>query len=249
MDENRPIVEVKEADYIGSVAQWGKDLVGYIIGTTLVYTPFLQFLKRLWKPKEDLQEVLEGGPWTMASCPFIIQQWSPHACMELERLTSIPIWVKFLDLPLHMWSLGCLSKIASGIGKPLPDSIMVNSKIGGQQEFKVVYDWKPRACSHCNTFGHDDAMCCKRPNKSSATTVVDKGKQEVQRTKKQQGTPLTNQPASTTTANENQFALLQTTEDSNFILDAFEVQQIDDTIPTKETEAMIAVATETHVTA
>ncbi|KAK1287825.1 hypothetical protein QJS10_CPB19g00353 [Acorus calamus] len=71
---------------------------------------------------------------------------------------------------------------------------------------------------------------------------------EVQRTKKKQGTPLANQPASITAANVNQFALLQTTEDSDSILDAFEVQQIDDTIPTKEIGAVIVVATETPVT-
>ncbi|KAK1326100.1 hypothetical protein QJS10_CPA01g01857 [Acorus calamus] len=39
--------------------------------------------------------------------------------MELARLTTIPIWIKFPDLSLHMWTVECLSKIASAIGIPL----------------------------------------------------------------------------------------------------------------------------------
>ncbi|KAK1310888.1 hypothetical protein QJS10_CPA08g00723 [Acorus calamus] len=267
MEGDLPVVEVDEADYTSTLETWGKALVGYIIGTTPVYTPFLQFLRRLWKPKgeinlmlkgngffmvnfdneEDLQEVLEGGPWTMASRPFVIHRWSPHSRMELERLTSIPIWVKFPDLPLHMWSLDCLNKIASGIGiplyrdaatrqgtrisyarvcveieagKPLPDSIVVNSKIGGRQEYKVVYDWKPRACSHCHTFGHDDSMCCKKPKE----TLVDQPKgtstqvwKEVQYPKHKHGDSTTIQTppvGQNSDANANQFALLQTLEDT-----------------------------------
>ncbi|KAK1319449.1 hypothetical protein QJS10_CPB04g01522 [Acorus calamus] len=33
----------------------------------------------------------------------------------------------------------------------------------GRETFSIAYDWKPHACSHCHTFGHDDALCCKRP--------------------------------------------------------------------------------------
>ncbi|KAK1299352.1 hypothetical protein QJS10_CPB14g01366 [Acorus calamus] len=219
MEGDQPVVEVAEEDYDSAIAQWGKAVVGYVIGTTPVYIPFLQFLKRLWKPKgeihlmlkgngffvvnfdneEDLQVVLEGGPWTMASRPFVLQRWSPFVKIELERLTTIPIWIKFPDLPLHMWTLECLSKIASAIGVPLyrdaatrlgtrisfarvcveiavgstlPDKVVVNSKLGGQQEFLVSYDWKPKACTHCFTFGHDDAMCCKKPQISSAVARV-----------------------------------------------------------------------------
>ncbi|KAK1313255.1 hypothetical protein QJS10_CPA06g01029 [Acorus calamus] len=168
------------------------------------------FIKRLWKIKgdiqlslqgngffmvqfdlqEDVQRVLKGGPWTMDNRPFVLQKWSPSVCMEQERLTTIPIWVKFPNLPLHMWTKELLEKIASAVwtplfmdtatqmatkisftrvcveveaGKALPDSVVIESKADGREIFPIIYDWKPQACSHYQTFGHDDALCCKRP--------------------------------------------------------------------------------------
>ncbi|KAK1285924.1 hypothetical protein QJS10_CPB20g00470 [Acorus calamus] len=83
--------EIKEAE-----AAWGFILVGYVWGKRPVYTPFLQFIKKLWKSKgeikltlqgngffmvtfyleEDLIHVLEGGPWSMDNRPFVIQKWN-----------------------------------------------------------------------------------------------------------------------------------------------------------------------------
>ncbi|KAK1283312.1 hypothetical protein QJS10_CPB21g01023 [Acorus calamus] len=112
LNGEQPLAIVEEEEYASSFSHWGNALVGYVIGTTSVFTPFLKFLRCLWKPKgeirlmlkgnglfvvtfeneEDMNAVLEGGPWTMASRPFVLQRWSPSSRMEQERLTSIPIW-------------------------------------------------------------------------------------------------------------------------------------------------------------
>ncbi|KAK1299836.1 hypothetical protein QJS10_CPB13g00756 [Acorus calamus] len=47
--------------------------------------------------------VLEGGPWTMDHRPFILCKWTSQVCMEQERLSSIPIWIRLPNLPLHLW--------------------------------------------------------------------------------------------------------------------------------------------------
>ncbi|KAK1261263.1 hypothetical protein QJS04_geneDACA018017 [Acorus gramineus] len=103
-----------------------------------MHIPFLQFLQRLWKLKgefklllqgngfflvqfnlaEEMTKVLEGGPWTMANRPFIIQKWSPEIRLEQAKLTTIPIWVKFPNLPLHLWTPSALGRVASLIGTP-----------------------------------------------------------------------------------------------------------------------------------
>ncbi|KAK1308199.1 hypothetical protein QJS10_CPA09g00975 [Acorus calamus] len=139
IDGPQKIAVLEEEEVAEAEAAWGNILVGYIWGKTPVFTPFLQFIKRLWRPKgeltlslqgngffmvrfdleEDLSHVLEDGPWSMDNRPFVIQRWNRNIRLERERLNSIPLWIKFLNLPLHFWSPTCIGKIASLIGSPL----------------------------------------------------------------------------------------------------------------------------------
>ena len=64
-------------------------------------------------------EVLEGGPWHIAGQPIILRKWQPGLTLEKEALQCIPIWVKFLKLPMKYWDTKVLCYIARMIGKPL----------------------------------------------------------------------------------------------------------------------------------
>ncbi|KAK1295828.1 hypothetical protein QJS10_CPB15g01770 [Acorus calamus] len=219
VDCSQKVAILEEEEVSEAEEAWGFILVGYVWGKSPVFTPFLQFLKKLWKPKgeiilhlqgngffminfsleEDLTNVLEGGPWTMDNRPFVIQKWSRNTKMELERLKSIPIWIKFPNLPLHFWSRTCIGKIASLIGTPLymdtptaarsrtafarvcveieageelPDEVFVQIRNGDREAIRVTYDWKPEACKFCNTFGHDEALCCKKPRFTKAISHI-----------------------------------------------------------------------------
>ncbi|KAK1304559.1 hypothetical protein QJS10_CPB11g00528 [Acorus calamus] len=126
----------------------------------------------------------------MDNRPFVIQRWTRNTKMEFERLSSIPVWIKFPNLPLHFWSKTCIGKIASLLGNPLyldtptalqsrtayarvcveveagsnlPDEVFVEIRNGDRVAVRVTYDWKPMACEHCNTFGHESSFCCKKP--------------------------------------------------------------------------------------
>ncbi|KAK1286705.1 hypothetical protein QJS10_CPB20g00636 [Acorus calamus] len=130
----------------------------------------------------------------MDNRPMVLKKWSTSVRMEQESHTSIPIWVKFSNLPLHFWTKECLAKMESLVGVPLfmdtatqlatkiscvwvcvevsansvlPDSVVIESKADGREVFSIIYDWKPHACSHCHTFGHDDVLCFKRPRSIS----------------------------------------------------------------------------------
>ncbi|KAK1318898.1 hypothetical protein QJS10_CPB04g01154 [Acorus calamus] len=220
VDGTATVASLRPESYAKQIQRWNQALVGYIIGKLPVYTPFLQFLKRLWNPKgeiqlllhgngfftvkfdleEDVNSVLEGGPWTMDHRPFILRKWSPDVRMEQERLSSIPIWIRLPNLPLHLWEADCLSRIGSILGVPLyadsatmrcsrasyaricveiqattslPDSVLVDIAPGVRETFKVDYDWKPLACKFCQTFGHDEACCIMKP--AIAKSVVGKG--------------------------------------------------------------------------
>ncbi|KAK1299001.1 hypothetical protein QJS10_CPB14g01039 [Acorus calamus] len=71
-------------------------------------------------------------------------------------------------------------------GKELSDSVVIESKEDGREVFPIVYDWKPQACFHCQTFGHDDALCCKRPR---LPTPVPKVSMQDEFTSREKGGP------------------------------------------------------------
>ena len=71
--------------------------------------------------------VMESGPWYIARRLVILQVWQPSMEMLNIQLTSLPIWVKFYNIPLEYWTNTCLGYIASAVGKPLRlDSLTEN---------------------------------------------------------------------------------------------------------------------------
>ncbi|KAK1258850.1 hypothetical protein QJS04_geneDACA020257 [Acorus gramineus] len=69
--------------------------------------------------EEDMKAIIEGGPWLMGGRPIVLRKWARGMMMELERLETIPIWICFPQLPLHLWGKRMLSKLSSVIGTPL----------------------------------------------------------------------------------------------------------------------------------
>jgi hypothetical protein len=105
-----------------------------------------------------------------------------------SNMHTVPVWVKFPNLPLECWSLKCLSKISSVLGKPvqsdmltstlsrlsyarvlvevnllsdLPYSIEVTLPNGHLLQQQVVYETLPRFCKHCKILGHLTSTCTK----------------------------------------------------------------------------------------
>jgi hypothetical protein len=96
-------------------------------------------------------------------------------------LSSIPIWVKLMHLPLEYWTSTCLGHAASGIGKPLyvdrnteeqkrlgyarvlveidtssecPKEILISRAHGSTLSIGVEYPWLPPKYTGCGGFGH-----------------------------------------------------------------------------------------------
>ena len=102
------------------------------------------------------------------------------------QLTSLPIWVKFYNIPLEYWINTCLSYIASAVGKPLhldsltenrtrlsfariyievdlnsefPKSALLNLGNEKYTTIRIEYPWVPHSFSHCQVFGHKILHC------------------------------------------------------------------------------------------
>ncbi|RZS24513.1 hypothetical protein BHM03_00057593 [Ensete ventricosum] len=50
---------------------------------------------------------------------MILRRWAPDVRLELDSLQSIPIWVSFHGLPLHLWGRRFIAKLCSTLGQPL----------------------------------------------------------------------------------------------------------------------------------
>ena len=112
-----------EAHYgqMEGVDMWKGCLVGQFLDKRLPFPVVRSLVNKLWGKKEmpdisttenslyffrfrDLDArnwVMESGPWHLAGRPFILRTWRPGMDMLNIQLTSIPIWVKFYNIPLE----------------------------------------------------------------------------------------------------------------------------------------------------
>ena len=135
----------------------------------------------------DAQDwVLENGPWYLAGRPLILRIWKPDMDTHNDQLTSLPIWVKFFNLPLEYWTSTSLGYIASVVGCPLHldnptknhsrlsfaricievdvdcefhKSALLDLGNGKYSTIRIKYPWVPHTCSHCKIFGHSRLNC------------------------------------------------------------------------------------------
>ena len=191
--------------------EWQNTIVGFFLDRKLPYSLVTKATTKFWgnaglvdtlasdqgtyffkfDSGSTLEAVLEGGPWYVAGKPIILRKWEPHLSIEKDRISKIPIWVHFYNIPLEYWSQDGLSYIASMIGKPLLADKMTASRrrityaricieVDASEEWissfeleaknekapitiKVEYQWTPTKCSICKCFGHDCNIKARTP--------------------------------------------------------------------------------------
>ena len=199
------------------VSIWEGSLVGQFLDKRLPLHVVRSFVERLWG-KHELPEisitdnglyifrfrdmvardwVLENGPWYMSGRPIIIRSWKPGMDMLNVQITSLPIWVKFFNIPLEYWTVTSLGYIASVVGIPMhldtltenhsrlsfaricievdvnctfPKSALLDLGNGKYSTIRIEYPWVPQNCTHCKIFGHSHAKC------QGVKDMVDTGK-------------------------------------------------------------------------
>jgi len=140
----------------------------------------------------SMEAVLAEGPKHVASKLLLLQPWKEGVNYSNVNATTLPIWVKFSNVPLSYWNNDGLSYLASSIGKPisvdattaklepLPFAricVEVNAESNFPSSIKVAvlhdedlnyvpvtveYQSKPSSCSTCHVFGHSLAKCPKK---------------------------------------------------------------------------------------
>ncbi|PKU79343.1 uncharacterized protein LOC110111469 [Dendrobium catenatum] len=222
----------------------GLSLVGYTIGPYPTYGALISSMRKKWSLKgnlqltslregffllrfsvlDDFEMALSGAPWFFLEWPFFLQKWSPHP--KRVECSSIPIWVRILDLPLCCWTPNGISKIASFIGIPLmvdtptaqktrltfarvcievtsksvlPDLIPI-SLVGESMMLEVQYEWKPTPCEFCDSLVHPADICPTKPSQSSTAALPSRGK-SINRKPRRRSRTRRPPPKSSTSAN------------------------------------------------
>lgn len=62
--------------------------------------------------KMVLNWVLEGGSWFIAQRPLLLQKWMPGFVLEKLSMHKFPLWVKFWQVPLELFTSDGLSHIS-----------------------------------------------------------------------------------------------------------------------------------------
>ena len=175
---------------------WGKHEIPEISTTDngLYIFRFKDLVARDW--------VLDNGPWYFVGRPIILRFWKPGMEMLNVQITSLPIWVKFFNIPLEYWTVTSLGYIASVVGIPMhldtltenhsrlsfaricievdvnytfPKSALLDLGNGKYSTIRIEYPWVPQNCAHCKTFDHSQVKCkgVKEKVQSGETTHLD----------------------------------------------------------------------------
>lgn len=72
-----------------------------------------------FRSEYEKSEAIEAGPNSFDHKPVIMKNWSPDMDLNRENVRIVPIWIKFLGLPLKFWGQSTLTKLAAILGKPI----------------------------------------------------------------------------------------------------------------------------------
>ena len=196
------------------IDMWKGCLVGQFLDKRLPFPVVRSLINKLWGKREmpgisttenglfffrfrdpaARDWVMNTGPWHLAGRPFILRAWKPGMDMLNIQLSSIPIMVRFYNIPLEYWTNTCLGHIASTVGIPLhidpltenqtkltfaricievgvdcefPKSVLLDRGNGSYSTIRIEYPWAPQCCSECKLFGHNLVNCQAKKSPSS----------------------------------------------------------------------------------
>ncbi|KAJ6672988.1 ZINC KNUCKLE CX2CX4HX4C-RELATED [Salix viminalis] len=196
--------------------QWNRCIVGFFPGYRMNYHTVTTVANRVWKTEglesvmstangfwlfrfqteDQMQAILERGPWMFGGKAIILQQWHPEFVFDKNRISKLPVWVRLHGLPFSLWSRKGLSVAASMVGRPLScdeatfccsrlDYARVCVEVDAAKPFthnfeintpfseqplhiEVEYEWKPSRCPSCKLFGH----ACKPQEEKKADVAA-----------------------------------------------------------------------------
>ena len=200
--DGRMEIEIDEEDANREALHWKNSLIMYVLGEDLSMHSVKNFMTKTWNyvqlpnifyhdegyfilrfnTNEAMESLLMKGRYTYRGMPMILKEWRKGFNLKKDLMRTIPIWVKFPLLPLHLWGKSDLSKLASAIGIPfvtdectasklrvsyarvlievditqkLVEEISIKDKEGNTVIQGIEYEWRPKFYDKCQAVGHN----------------------------------------------------------------------------------------------
>jgi len=128
-----PSIFMPDNIILDNKGKWENTMVAYVMGRRPVFQNFERFVSGVMKPANsftvyykpnsfilikfsnavDFKNILKGGPYTINSRIIVLRKRSVDMKMTREYFTTIPIWVRLMDLNLAYSSNEGISRITS----------------------------------------------------------------------------------------------------------------------------------------
>lgn len=136
------------------------------------------------------RHILSQCLWQIDGQTMFVAKWAPGMNQEKPELSSVPVWLDFLDVPLQFFNEDALKEIAGLVGKPLyihpstlnlsnlevakvytiidprkplPEAVNARFESGDVRRIRVTSPWLPSVCGHCLKVGHTISRCSLAP--------------------------------------------------------------------------------------
>ncbi|KAH0685680.1 hypothetical protein KY290_017198 [Solanum tuberosum] len=125
MKNGEKVIELKKEEIDKATEEWKEALILYVVGESPTIAAMKMYIAlqvntvMRFANWDDRNEALYSGPHLLNNRPIIVKVWSLEFDFNKEVLQTVPIWVKYPNLPLCCWSMDSLSRISSGLGEPL----------------------------------------------------------------------------------------------------------------------------------
>ncbi|KAL9686402.1 hypothetical protein QQ045_023860 [Rhodiola kirilowii] len=142
-----------------------------------------------FEKQEDMEYVLDGGPWWFGNQGIVMKRWEMGKRPELLDLSKIEIWIQIHNLPLEIMR----DEIASGfatmmvgrickkvkehsdvlkrkfmrykvevdINLPLKDGVLFALEVGVDEPIWISFKFErlPVFCEYCGVLSHESSRC------------------------------------------------------------------------------------------